>query len=66
MAAKGHWVKIDAMIKEQRKVAEIRKFLETIYNNGAGRTEDLKSWRWRHPGVGGQPGWRCTDGDAGV
>ena len=43
MAAKGLGVKIDAMIKEQRKVAEIRKFLETIYNNGAGRTEDLKS-----------------------
>ena len=43
MAAKGLGVKIDAMIKEQRKVAEVRKFLETIYNNGAGRTEDLKS-----------------------
>ncbi len=43
MAAKGLGDKIDAMIKEQRKVAEIRKFLETIYNNGAGRSEDLKS-----------------------
>jgi len=43
MAAKGLGNKIDAMIKEQRKVAEIRKFLETIYNNGAGRSEDLKS-----------------------
>ena len=37
MAAKGLGDKIDAMIKEQKKVAEIRKFLETIYNNGAGR-----------------------------
>ena len=29
--------------REQRKVAEIRKFLEQIYNNGAGRSEDIKS-----------------------
>jgi DNA-directed RNA polymerase subunit beta len=43
MAAKGLGDKIDAMIKEQKKVAEVRKFLEAIYNNGAGRTEDLKS-----------------------
>jgi DNA-directed RNA polymerase subunit beta len=43
MAAKGLGDKIDEMIKEQRKVAEIRKFLEKIYNNGAGRVEDLKS-----------------------
>jgi DNA-directed RNA polymerase subunit beta len=43
MAAKGLGDKIDAMIKEQRKVAEVRKFLETIYNNGAGRIENLKS-----------------------
>jgi len=43
MASKGLGDKINAMIAEQRKVAEIRKFLETIYNNGAGRTENLKS-----------------------
>ena len=43
MAAKGLGDKIDGMIKEQRKVAEIRKFLESIYNNGAGRVEDIKS-----------------------
>jgi DNA-directed RNA polymerase subunit beta len=43
MAAKGLGDKIDAMIKEQRKVAEVRKFLDAIYNNGAGRSEDLKS-----------------------
>jgi DNA-directed RNA polymerase subunit beta len=43
MAAKGLGNKIDAMIKQQQKVAEIRKFLEAVYNNGAGRIEDLKS-----------------------
>ncbi len=43
MAAKGLGQKIDAMIREQKKVAEIRKFLEAIYNNGAGQTEDIKS-----------------------
>jgi len=43
MAAKGLGDKINAMIQEQQKVAEIRKFLDTIYNNGAGRSEDLKS-----------------------
>ncbi len=43
MAAKGLGVKIDEMLAQQRKVAEVRKFLEAIYNNGAGRTEDLKS-----------------------
>ncbi len=43
MAAKGLGDKIDAMIKEQQKIAEVRKFLEAIYNNGAGRVEDLKA-----------------------
>jgi DNA-directed RNA polymerase subunit beta len=43
MAAKGLGEKIDAMIREQRKAADVRKFLESIYNNGAGRIEDLKS-----------------------
>ncbi|MAY93195.1 DNA-directed RNA polymerase subunit beta [Haliea sp.] len=43
MAAKGLGVKIDQMLQEQRKVAEVREFLERIYNNGAGRSEDLKS-----------------------
>ncbi len=43
MAAKGLGEKIDAMIKEQKKVAEVRKFLEAVYNNGAGRVEDIKS-----------------------
>jgi DNA-directed RNA polymerase subunit beta len=44
MAAKGLGDKIDAMIKAQKKVAEIRKFLDKIYNNGAGRAEDLQSF----------------------
>jgi DNA-directed RNA polymerase subunit beta len=43
MAARGLGVKIDNMLREQRKIAEVRKFLEQIYNNGAGRSEDLKS-----------------------
>ncbi|PLW80962.1 DNA-directed RNA polymerase subunit beta [Kineobactrum sediminis] len=43
MAAKGLGVKIDNMLQEQRKVAEVRGFLEQVYNNGAGRSEDLNS-----------------------
>ncbi len=43
MAAKGLGDKINAMIEEQKKVAEVRSFLEAIYNNGAGRVEDIKS-----------------------
>jgi DNA-directed RNA polymerase subunit beta len=44
MAAKGLGDKINVMVAEQRKVAEVRKFLEKIYNNGAGRAEDIKSF----------------------
>ncbi|MDX1823881.1 MAG: DNA-directed RNA polymerase subunit beta, partial [Thiohalomonadales bacterium] len=43
-AAKGLGKKIDAMLKAQEKIAEIRKFLETIYNKTEGRHEDLKSY----------------------
>ena len=43
MAAKGLGDKLDVMIREQRKVAEVRKFMEQIYNSGTGRKEDLKS-----------------------
>jgi DNA-directed RNA polymerase subunit beta len=43
MAAKGLGDKINLMLQEQRKAAEVREFLEKIYNNGAGRPEDLKS-----------------------
>jgi DNA-directed RNA polymerase subunit beta len=43
MAARGLGEKINTMIEEQREVAELREFLHKIYNNGAGRTEDLDS-----------------------
>jgi len=43
MAAKGLGDKINAMIQEQRKVAEVRDFLREIYNNGAGPEEDIES-----------------------
>ncbi|MCX2979442.1 DNA-directed RNA polymerase subunit beta [Halieaceae bacterium IMCC14734] len=42
MAAKGLGEKIDAMMVEQRKVGEMRKFLEQIYNSGVGHKEDIK------------------------
>jgi DNA-directed RNA polymerase subunit beta len=42
MAARGLGSKIEKMLEEQRKVADIRKFLESIYNNGAGRPADIK------------------------
>ncbi|MEH6559734.1 MAG: DNA-directed RNA polymerase subunit beta [Oceanicoccus sp.] len=44
LAAKGLGEKIDAMLQEQRKIAELRKFLESIYNGDGGRKEDLKSF----------------------
>ena len=43
-AAKGLGKKIDAMLKTQEKIAEVRKFLETIYNKSEGRHEELKSF----------------------
>ena len=44
MAAKGLGEKIDRMLKEQRKIAEVRQFLDQIYNKtGEGRREELKS-----------------------
>jgi DNA-directed RNA polymerase subunit beta len=44
LAAKGLGEKIDRMLKEQRKVAELRSLLEQIYNKtGEGRKEDIKS-----------------------
>ena len=42
-AAKGLGRKINAMLEEQRKIAELRAFLEQIYNGTGGRSEDLKS-----------------------
>jgi DNA-directed RNA polymerase subunit beta len=37
MAARGLGVKINEMLEEQRKVAELRKFLAEIYNATPGR-----------------------------
>ena len=46
MAAKGLGVKIDAMLREQRAVAEVRNFLEEIYNKtgDVAAKEDLASF----------------------
>ena len=46
LAAKGLGERIEAMLAEQRKVAEIREFLDRIYNGTAIslRKEDLKSF----------------------
>ncbi|WP_269621381.1 DNA-directed RNA polymerase subunit beta [Zhongshania sp. BJYM1] len=44
LAAKGLGSKINDMIREQRKIAEVRAFLGEIYNDGAGRQEDLDSF----------------------
>jgi len=44
LAAKGLGEKINRMIEEQRKVAELRKFLDEIYNQIGGRNEDLDSF----------------------
>jgi DNA-directed RNA polymerase subunit beta len=46
MAAKGLGVKIDKMLQEQKAIADIRKFLEEIYNEtgDVAAKEDLKSF----------------------
>ena len=41
LAAKGLGEKINLMLEEQRKVAELRKFLHEIYNEIGGRQENL-------------------------
>ena len=43
MAAKGLGDKIDQMLKEQRTIAELREFLDKIYNKVGGEQEDLDS-----------------------
>ncbi|MBP9032982.1 MAG: DNA-directed RNA polymerase subunit beta [Pseudomonadales bacterium] len=43
LAARGLGQKIDTMLREQRKVAEIRKFLDEVYNTTGGQPVDLKS-----------------------
>ena len=41
LAAKGLGEKINGMLEEQRKVAEIREFLDEVYNKVGGRQENL-------------------------
>ncbi len=43
LAARSLGQKIDNMLKEQRKVAEIRRFLDEVYNTTGGQPVDLKS-----------------------
>jgi len=42
-AAKGVGKKIDEMLKAQESMAKLRKFLEDVYNNTGGKSEDIKS-----------------------
>jgi len=41
LAAKGLGEKINRMLEEQRKIAELREFLDEIYNKVGGRQENL-------------------------
>ena len=43
MASVGLGDKLDKMIRAGKKAADVRKFLEKIYNSGVGRKEDIKS-----------------------
>jgi len=43
-AARGLGKKINTMIRQQQKIADVRKFLGEIYNKTDGRSEDLKSF----------------------
>ncbi len=43
LAAKGLGEKINRMLEEQRKIGELREFLDEIYNKVGGRQEDLNS-----------------------
>ena len=42
-AAKGLGMRIGEMLAQQAKVAEVRKFLDQIYNDSNGKGEDIKS-----------------------
>ncbi len=44
LAAKGLGEKIDAMLKANEQVAEVRKFLDKIYNGLGGKQENLKEF----------------------
>ncbi len=43
-AAKGLGKKINAMLRAQEKITNVRKFLEEVYNKTEGQHEDLKSF----------------------
>jgi DNA-directed RNA polymerase subunit beta len=43
MASRGLGAKIDQMLREQRAMAHVRRFLEEVYNKGAGQKEDISS-----------------------
>ena len=43
-AAKGLGLRIEEMLRQEARVAEIRKFLEKIYNDSTGKKEDIKSF----------------------
>ncbi|HKA41792.1 MAG TPA: DNA-directed RNA polymerase subunit beta, partial [Burkholderiales bacterium] len=43
-AAKGLGLKIGGFLTDKGKVADLRKFLDRIYNNNGGRNEDLDSF----------------------
>ncbi|SNS04120.1 DNA-directed RNA polymerase subunit beta [Methylobacillus rhizosphaerae] len=42
-AAKGLGIRIGNMLQAQSKATELRKFLEQIYNESSGKSEDIKS-----------------------
>ena len=69
-AAKGLGQKIQRMLDAQAKVADLRKFLDEIYNHDiadacrAGQPEGIQ--RRRTAAAGQQPDRRRADGDAGV
>ncbi|HKK05577.1 MAG TPA: DNA-directed RNA polymerase subunit beta, partial [Gammaproteobacteria bacterium] len=42
-AARGLGLRIGEMLDAQKKAADVRKFLEQVYNKSGGRKEDLKS-----------------------
>jgi len=42
-AAKGLGMRVNSMLEAEAKVAELRKFLEKLYNDSRGKKEDIKS-----------------------
>ena len=59
-AGKGIGQRIGDMLQQQAKVAELRKFLDELYNKSGGKTEQLDHLtRRRHPRDGRQPAPRA-------